>query len=93
MRLKTVLKFRGEKLREFNIHVEDFMDISDLRVECFEKIDKILQKESSVTKASKELKKISSLYIEQFKNRWSEDLLNRFCEMHKIHNILQRKPY
>lgn len=91
--LKAVLKYRGEKLRKFNIHVEDFLDIIDLRVKCFEEIDEILRKNPNAAKAFKELKRINGLYTEQFNNRWNSDLLNRFCKMHRINNILQRKIY
>lgn len=88
--LKEILKLRGNKLRRFNLHIEDFIDIIDLRNKCFEEADKIFRNETSAKKAYKELSRINMLYLGQFQNRWSEEVLKNFCEMQKIHNVLQR---
>jgi hypothetical protein len=91
--LAVVLKTRGAKLRKFNIHVEDYMDIIELRKEYFHQTDEVFKKENNPKKAFKELNRVNNLYLKHFQERWDYHILERFCQMQQIHNVIQRKRY
>lgn len=84
--LKAKKKALGNK-----IHIEDYIDILEKRNEMFLIAEHLLETyHMQPNLLFKELSISNKKYLAEFEKRWNKNVINAFCEIENIYNIIQR---
>ena len=84
--LKTKRKLLGNK-----IHIEDYIDILEKRNEMFLVAEHLLETYyMQPNLLFKELSISNKKYLAEFEKRWNKNVIDAFCDVENIHNIIQR---
>jgi hypothetical protein len=91
--VKQALKKVGPKLQG-RIHIEDWIDIQNERKAYFNETDIVMKLlHDKPTQCYRELARLGAVNRVQFESRWKPAIINAFCQIEGVFDILQRKPY
>jgi hypothetical protein len=91
--IKQAISKVGSRLQG-KIHIEDWIDIQNERIAYFNETDLTMQlNHDKPTECYKHLARLGAISRAHFEKRWKPDVLNAFCQIEGVFDILQRKPY
>lgn len=88
--VKQAIKKVGRRLQG-KIHIEDWIDIQNERKNYFNEVDITLKSlHDKPNECYKTLIRLATINRIIFKNRWNEKIIENFCDIEGLYDILQR---